>query len=120
MPTPRKMFATLLDYDLRDEIAETITCPALICEGANDLFGRRQAQVLFDHLTCPKAFLEFTEEKAPTSTAVRSAAPDSGPDLRLAGRHRVSPAGPRRGPAPREQAGRLCRSPGRWRVLRRR
>jgi hypothetical protein len=51
------------------------------------LFGRGQARVLFDHLTCPKAFLEFTEEKAPTSTAVRSAAPGSDPDLRLAGRH---------------------------------
>jgi pimeloyl-ACP methyl ester carboxylesterase len=61
--TPRAAFAALLDYNVRDGIAEKIKCPALICDGVNDLFARGQARVLFDHLTCPKTFIEFTEEE---------------------------------------------------------
>jgi alpha-beta hydrolase superfamily lysophospholipase len=63
VPTPRRASAALLDYDLRDGIAEKITCPALICGGTSDLFAPGQARVLFDHLTCPKTFLEFTAEE---------------------------------------------------------
>jgi alpha-beta hydrolase superfamily lysophospholipase len=62
-PTPRQTAATMLDYHLRDGIAEKIACPALICDAASDLFFAGQAQLLFDHLTCPKTFLEFTAEE---------------------------------------------------------
>jgi surfactin synthase thioesterase subunit len=61
--TPRKAFAAMLDYNLRDGVAEKIGCPSLICDGVNDGFARGQARVLFEHLTCPKKFLEFTEEE---------------------------------------------------------
>ncbi|MGO9162491.1 MAG: alpha/beta hydrolase family protein [Streptosporangiaceae bacterium] len=62
-PTPRKACAALLDYHLRDGIAEKITCPALVCDAASDLFFTGQAQQLFDHLTCRKTFLQFTAEE---------------------------------------------------------
>ena len=62
-PTPRQTVAAMLDYNLRDGIAEKIACPALICDAPSDLFFTGQAQLLFDHLTCPKTFLEFTAEE---------------------------------------------------------
>jgi pimeloyl-ACP methyl ester carboxylesterase len=62
-PTPRKASAIQLNYNLRDGIAEQIACPALICDAANDLYFEGQAKLLFDHLTCPKTFLEFTAEE---------------------------------------------------------
>jgi alpha-beta hydrolase superfamily lysophospholipase len=62
-PTPRKACAIQLDYNLRDGIAEKIACPALICDAANDLYFEGKAKLLFDHLTCPKTFLEFTPEE---------------------------------------------------------
>jgi alpha-beta hydrolase superfamily lysophospholipase len=62
-PTPRKACAIQLDYNLRDGIAEKIACPTLICDAANDLFFQGQAKLLFDHLTCPKTYLEFTVEE---------------------------------------------------------
>ncbi len=61
--SPRKASAAFLDYHLRDGIAEKIACPALICDGTGDLFFAGQARQLFDHLTWPKTFLEFTEEE---------------------------------------------------------
>jgi alpha-beta hydrolase superfamily lysophospholipase len=62
-PTPMKASAIQLDYNLRDGIAEKIACPALICDAANDLYFDGQAKLLFDHLTCPKTFPEFTAEE---------------------------------------------------------
>lgn len=64
-PGPRQACAAFLDYHLRDGIAEKIACPALICDAPSDLFlaGQRQPRQLFDHLTCPKTFLQFTEDE---------------------------------------------------------
>jgi alpha-beta hydrolase superfamily lysophospholipase len=59
--SPRAFFASYLDYTLADGIAEQITCPTLVCEAASDIFFDGQPQLLFDHLTCPKALLKFTE-----------------------------------------------------------
>ncbi|MCV7252168.1 alpha/beta fold hydrolase [Mycobacterium hackensackense] len=59
--SPRAFFASMLDYTLADGIAEQITCPTLVCEAAADIFFEGQPQLLFDHLTCPKQLLEFTE-----------------------------------------------------------
>ncbi|MEU5539871.1 alpha/beta fold hydrolase [Streptomyces sp. NPDC020362] len=61
--TPRAFGAAYLDYHLRDGIASQIRCPALICEAAEDLFFAGQARQLYDDLTCPKTFLEFTAEE---------------------------------------------------------
>jgi pimeloyl-ACP methyl ester carboxylesterase len=59
--SPRAFFASYLDYTLADGIAEQITCPTLVCEAATDIFFEGQPRLLFDHLTCPKTLLAFTE-----------------------------------------------------------
>jgi alpha-beta hydrolase superfamily lysophospholipase len=59
--SPRAFFASYLDYTLADGIAEQITCPTLVCEAATDIFFEGQPQLLFDHLTCPKTLINFTE-----------------------------------------------------------
>jgi alpha-beta hydrolase superfamily lysophospholipase len=59
--SPRALFAAFLDYTLADGVAEQITCPTLVCEAAADIFFEGQPRLLFDHLTCPKTFIEFNE-----------------------------------------------------------
>jgi pimeloyl-ACP methyl ester carboxylesterase len=61
--TPRAFCASYLDYHLRDGIAEKITCPTLVCAGTEDGFFKGQPELLYEHLTCPKALLEFTVEQ---------------------------------------------------------
>ena len=55
--------AAAQDYNLRNGIAEAISCPTLVCEAENDLFFKGQPQELFNHLTCPKTFMRFTESE---------------------------------------------------------
>ena len=43
-----------------DGIAEQITCPTLVCDADEDTFFDGQPEMLFDHLTCQKALLDFT------------------------------------------------------------
>ena len=59
--TPRAYLAAAQAYHLRDGIAERIKCPTLVCEAEKDLFFEGQAKQLFDHLTCPKTMLKFTD-----------------------------------------------------------
>jgi alpha-beta hydrolase superfamily lysophospholipase len=59
--SPRAFFARYLDYTVANGIAEQITCPTLVCEAESDLFFEGQPQMLFDHLTCKKTFLKFTD-----------------------------------------------------------
>jgi pimeloyl-ACP methyl ester carboxylesterase len=59
--SPRTYLAATQAYHLRDGIAEQIKCPTLVCDAEKDLFFKGQAQQLFDHLTCAKAFLKFTD-----------------------------------------------------------
>lgn len=47
-------------YSLAGGIAERIACPTLVCEAEDDLFFAGQPQALFDHLTCEKTLLKFT------------------------------------------------------------
>src|SRR5271163_1561414 len=61
--SPRAFFASYLDYTLADGIAEQITCPTLVCDAATDMFFEGQPQLLFDHLTCPKTLLDFSDEE---------------------------------------------------------
>ena len=58
--SPRAYCAALLDYNLSGGVAEKITCPTLVLDAQNDLFFKGQAQVLYDHLTCPKTMIKFT------------------------------------------------------------
>ena len=63
VPTPRAYLAAAQDYNLRDGIAEAISCPTLVCDAESDLFAKGQPQELFDHLTCPKTFMRFTDSE---------------------------------------------------------
>jgi len=59
--SPRAYVAATQAYHLRDGIAEKIKCPTLVCEAEKDLFFNGQAQQLFDHLTCQKRILKFSD-----------------------------------------------------------
>jgi dienelactone hydrolase len=59
--SPRAYLAAAQAYHLRDGIAEGIRCPTLVCSAEKDLFFGGQAQELFDHLTCRKTLLPFTD-----------------------------------------------------------
>ncbi|MFI5547771.1 alpha/beta hydrolase family protein [Streptomyces sp. NPDC051815] len=61
--TPRAFSASYLDYTLADGIAERIQCPTLVCDAEEDMFFQGQPEQLYDHLTCPKTFMEFTTEE---------------------------------------------------------
>ena len=37
-----------------------ISCPTLVCDAEGDLFFNGQTQLLYDHLTCPKTMIRFT------------------------------------------------------------
>jgi dienelactone hydrolase len=64
VPTPRAYLAAAQAYNLRYGIAEAISCPTLVCEAEGDMFSKRQQpQELFDHLTCPKTYMRFTESE---------------------------------------------------------
>jgi len=59
--SPRAFLAATQAFHLRDGVAEQIKCPTLICDAEKDLYFKGQAQALFDHLTCPKTFMMFTD-----------------------------------------------------------
>jgi dienelactone hydrolase len=58
--SPRGYFARTLDYNLKDGVAEKISCPTLVCDAENDLFFKGQPQELYDRLTCKKTMVRFT------------------------------------------------------------
>lgn len=60
-PTPRAYLAATLAYNLRDGVAEAISCPTLVCEAEGDIFFKGQPQELYDQLTCPKTLMRFSE-----------------------------------------------------------
>jgi pimeloyl-ACP methyl ester carboxylesterase len=60
--TPRAFGAAYLDYTLADGTAALITCPVLVCAGADDGFFAGQPEKLYQNLTGPKTLLEFTAE----------------------------------------------------------
>jgi pimeloyl-ACP methyl ester carboxylesterase len=59
--TPREFLAKYLDYTLADGVAERIRCPTLVCEAEEDIFFEGQPQLLFDHITCEKTLMRFTD-----------------------------------------------------------
>lgn len=60
--TAHATFAKVLKFNLRDGIAEKITCPTLVLE-AEDHVLQGQPQELYDHLICPKTLMRFTVEE---------------------------------------------------------
>lgn len=58
--SPRAYVAKTLEYNLKNGVAEKISCPTLVCDAENDLFFRGQPQALYDHLTCKKTMIRFT------------------------------------------------------------
>lgn len=62
-PTPRAYLAASLAYNLRNGVAEAIACPTLVCEAEGDLFFKGQPQELYDHLTCRKSLIHFTDDE---------------------------------------------------------
>ena len=59
--SPREFLRKVLDYNLRDGVAEKIRCPTLVCDAEDDLYLGGQAGELFSHLTCKKTLLRFTK-----------------------------------------------------------
>jgi hypothetical protein len=59
--SPRAFLASYLDYSLANGVAEKIRCPTLVCEAEQDIFFEGQPKMLFDHLTCEKTFMRFTD-----------------------------------------------------------
>jgi len=59
--TPRAYLAASLAYNLRDGIAEKITCPVFVGRAESDEFFRGQPEELMEHLTAPATLASFTD-----------------------------------------------------------
>ena len=59
--TPRADLAASLAYNLRDGIAEKITCPVFVGRGESDVFFLGQPEQLMEHLTAPATLASFTD-----------------------------------------------------------
>jgi hypothetical protein len=59
----RAGLAAMLSYHLRDGIAESISCLTLVLDAEGDMFFKGQPEALYDHLTCPKTMIVFTESE---------------------------------------------------------
>jgi len=61
--SPAQFWAKWMDFSLEGS-AEHIRCPTLVCAGAADHFDPdgAQAQALYDHLTCERELMVFSDE----------------------------------------------------------
>jgi hypothetical protein len=59
-PTPHAVVAKMLLFNLRDGIAEQISCPTLVLDAEEDMYLKGQPDVLYAHLTSPKTMIRFT------------------------------------------------------------
>ena len=59
-PTPHAVVAKMLKFNLRDGIAEQISCPTLVLDAEEDMYLKGQPDVLYEHLNCPKTMIRFT------------------------------------------------------------
>jgi dienelactone hydrolase len=58
--TVREFVGKTLDYHLREGVAEQIKCPTLVCEAEGDAATRGQPAALYEHLTCKKTLMQFS------------------------------------------------------------
>lgn len=61
--TPHGIVAKILKFNLRDGIAEQISCPTLVLAAEEDIFFKGQPEELYEHLTCPKTMIRFAAEE---------------------------------------------------------
>jgi hypothetical protein len=61
--SPRAYVAATLAFHLRDGIAEAISCPTLVLDAEGDMFFKGQPEELYNHLTCKKTLMRFTESE---------------------------------------------------------
>lgn len=61
--SPRSYLAATQSFHLKDGVAEQVKCPTLVCDAGKDLYFQGQAQQLYEHLTCPKTMLVFSDEE---------------------------------------------------------
>ncbi len=59
--TPGAFLAASLAYNLRDGVAEKITCPVFVGRGESDGFFLGQPEELMEHLTAPAILASFTD-----------------------------------------------------------
>jgi len=72
--SPRAFVRELLAFNLGNGIAEKISCPTLVCDAEGDLFLKGQPATLYDHLTCQKTLITFTNEEGAGSHCQQGAA----------------------------------------------
>ena len=58
--SPSAYLHAALAFTLAGGVAERIRCPTLVCDAEGDLFFKGQPQQLYDHLTCKRTLLSFT------------------------------------------------------------
>jgi alpha-beta hydrolase superfamily lysophospholipase len=58
--SPAAFALALLDYHLRDGVAERVACPTLVCSAPGDFAFDGQPEALYEHLTCDKTLMTFT------------------------------------------------------------
>lgn len=58
--TPRAYIAATFAYNLRDGIAEKISCPTLVLDAEEDMFFKGQPEELYNHLTGAKTLMRFS------------------------------------------------------------
>ena len=86
--TPRAFLAASLAYNLRDGVAEKITCPVFVGRGESDEFFLGQPEELMQHLTAPATLASFTDaEGAGAHCQAGRPAAAVRPDARLARRN---------------------------------
>lgn len=61
--SPRAYVAATLAFHLRDGVAEAISCPTLVLDAEGDMFFKGQPEELYNHLTCKKTLMRFTESE---------------------------------------------------------
>jgi len=63
VPHARALFRRFADFNVKDGVAERISCPVLILEAADDFAFVGQPALLASHLTCPHDLVTFTQER---------------------------------------------------------
>jgi alpha-beta hydrolase superfamily lysophospholipase len=70
--TPAEFMVKLREYNLKN-VAQHIQAPTLVVDSEADAFMHGQARMLYQHLSSPKTFLEFTRREAAESHCQMSA-----------------------------------------------
>lgn len=77
--SPSEFIAKIMEFHVKDGVAERIACPTLVCSEDPDALsaGTAQPEQLFEHLTCDKTFLRFTRDEGADEQGTGPPARDS-------------------------------------------